>query len=64
MFQSILQEIDVANITPNPDNPRGKLVRDNDDQFLYLKRSIRQFGLLVPIVVHAESQKSSEFKLW
>jgi len=63
MYQSMLKEIDVANISPNPDNPRGKLIRDNDDQFLYLKRSIREFGLLVPLVVHSESELSTNFKL-
>jgi ParB/RepB/Spo0J family partition protein len=63
MFQSKLLEIDVEKITPNPDNPRGKHIRDNDDSFLYLKRSIKEFGLLVPLVVHTESDSSSNFKL-
>lgn len=43
--------IEVSKIQRNPDNPRGKNVRDNDDEFEYLKRSIKEFGLIVPIIV-------------
>lgn len=46
-----LGEIEVSKIKRNPNNPRGTFIRDNDDQFQYLKRSIKEFGLLVPIVV-------------
>ena len=57
-----LKEIEVDKIRTNPDNPRGKFIRDNDDQFQYLKRSIRELGLLVPIVVQ-ENQNNDEYLL-
>ena len=50
-YDFYLKEIEVDKIRTNPENPRGKFIRDNDDQFQYLKRSIRELGLLVPIVV-------------
>jgi len=46
-----LEKIEVSKIKPNPNNPRGPRVRDNDDQFDYLKRSIKEFDLLVPIII-------------
>lgn len=46
-----LETIKVSEIKPNPNNPRGPRIRDNDDQFDYLKRSIKEFGLIVPLIV-------------
>lgn len=50
-----LQHIQVALIDPNPENPRGKNVRDNDPSFEQLKQSIEQFGLIVPLIVQAKA---------
>jgi len=50
-FNFSLETIEVSKIKPNPNNPRGPRVRDNDDQFDYLKRSIKEFDLLVPLVI-------------
>lgn len=36
-----LKNIPVLKILPNPINPRGRLVRENDAQFEYLKASIK-----------------------
>ena len=47
----------------NPNNPRGESVRDNDDQFQYLKRSIKEYGLLVPIVVQKSRNSNNEYIL-
>lgn len=58
-----LRQIEVKKIKPNPGNPRGISVRDNDDQFQYLKRSIKEFGLLVPIVVQKSPNNSDEYVL-
>lgn len=52
--QYSLKPIEVALIDPNPDNPRGKNVRDNDPSFERLKQSIEQFGLIVPLIVQAK----------
>jgi len=46
-----LETIPVANITPNPDNPRGIDIPLQDPNLSYLKQSIRKFGVMVPIVV-------------
>jgi ParB/RepB/Spo0J family partition protein len=62
-LRTTLKSVKVASIKPNPNNPRGESVRDNDDQFQYLKRSIKEFGLLVPIVVQRSSAKENEFIL-
>lgn len=47
-----IDKIEVNKIETNPDNPRGKNIRDTDKRFEYLKRSIKQHGLLVPLVVY------------
>lgn len=62
-MNTTLKQILVSKIKPNPINPRGESVRDNDDQFQYLKRSIKEFGLLVPIVVQKSPQDANEFIL-
>ncbi|MDO8281153.1 MAG: ParB N-terminal domain-containing protein, partial [Thermodesulfovibrionia bacterium] len=46
-----LDEIEISKITKNPQNPRGQYVRSEDEHFEYLKRSIKTFGLIVPLVV-------------
>lgn len=46
-----LTHIDVSKIVPNPDNPRGIDIQTQDDKLAYLKDSIKEFGVMVPIVV-------------
>jgi len=58
-----LKNIKVNSIMLNPNNPRGESVRDNDDQFQYLKRSIKEYGLLVPIVVQKSRNSNNEYIL-
>jgi len=58
-----LKKIDISKIEPNPNNPRGPLIRDNDDQFNYLKRSIKEFGLIVPLVVQELKGAKKEYRL-
>ena len=58
-----LEPIEVSKIKPNPDNPRGPWVRANDDQFNYLKRSIKEFGLIVPLVVQELKGAKKEYRL-
>lgn len=59
----ILKAIEVSKIEPSSNNPRGPLVRDNDDQFRYLKRSIEEFGLIVPLIVQEISGDDKKYKL-
>lgn len=59
-FKFTLKKINVSDITPNPENPRGKNVRDNDEQFQYLKRSIKELGLIVPIIVYKITENGKE----
>ncbi len=58
-FDFYLDTVEVSKIQVNTNNPRGEFVRDNDDQFQYLKRSIRELGLLVPIVVQENREKDT-----
>ena len=58
-----LKTIEVSKIEPNPNNPRGPWVRANDDQFNYLKRSIREFGLIVPLVVQELKGAKKKYRL-
>lgn len=58
-----LKMVEVARIKANPNNPRGKFIRDNDDQFQYLKRSIKEFGLIVPIVVQKPRRSGGDYVL-
>jgi ParB/RepB/Spo0J family partition protein len=58
-----LKEIDVSKIRPNPNNPRGQNIRDNDNEFDYLKRSIKQFGLIVPLIVQKLKENRGEYQL-
>lgn len=58
-----LEPIEVSKIEPNPNNPRGPWVRANDDQFNYLKRSIKEFGLIVPLVVQELKGAKKEYRL-
>lgn len=46
-----LKEIEVREITMNPDNPRGQDVAGSDDAFWYLVESVKDFGVLVPLLV-------------
>lgn len=59
----ILETIEVSKIEPNLNNPRGPLVRDNDDQLIYLKRSIKEFGLIVPLVVQELKGAKKKYRL-
>lgn len=58
-----LRIVKVENIQPNPNNPRGDSVRDNDDQFQYLKRSIKELGLIVPLVIQKIADKKDKYVL-
>ena len=58
-----LKTIEISKIEPNPNNPRGLRVRDNDDQFDYLKRSIKEFGIIVPLVVQELKGAKKEYRL-
>jgi len=58
-----LKTIEVSKIESNPNNPRGPWVRANDDQFNYLKRSIREFGLIVPLVVQELKGAKKKYRL-
>jgi len=58
-----LKLVKVEDIQPNPNNPRGVSVRDNDDQFQYLKRSIKKLGLIVPIVVQKKANRKGKYVL-
>ena len=58
-----LETIEISKIEPNPDNPRGPRVRDNDDQFSYLKRSIKKFDLIVPLVVQELKGAEKKYRL-
>jgi ParB family transcriptional regulator, chromosome partitioning protein len=51
MPKGSLEPIEVAKIIANPQNPRGPDVAESDDSLEYLKSSIREYGLLVPLVV-------------
>ena len=62
-FDFSLEEIEISKIKPNPNNPRGPLVRDNDDQFNYLVRSIKEFGLLVPLIVQEINGTDKRYRL-
>ena len=55
--------IEVSKIQPNRINPRGPQVRDNDDQLDYLKRSIKTFGLIVPLIVHEINEPDKKYRL-
>jgi hypothetical protein len=51
-----LQFIPIKSIHLNPKNPRGPNVRDTDPGFSYLKQSIKERGILVPLVVKAANE--------
>lgn len=55
-----LSQIQISKIKPNPDNPRGIDIETEDDKLSYLKDSINQFGVMVPIVA---SQRGDEYLL-
>src|SRR4051794_2947635 len=46
-----LRLIPISKIVRNPDNPRHIDIASEDDKLSYLADSIRNFGILVPIVV-------------
>jgi ParB/RepB/Spo0J family partition protein len=58
-----LDTIEVSEIEPNLDNPRGPGVRNNDAQFTYLMRSIKELGLLVPLVVQEIKRNDKKYRL-
>lgn len=62
-YNFLLKEIEVSKIELNPNNPRGPNVRDNDSQFDYLKRSIKEFDLIVPLVVQKLKGDAKEYRL-
>ncbi|MGB2800249.1 MAG: ParB N-terminal domain-containing protein [Dehalococcoidia bacterium] len=47
-----LEHIPLQRIVPNDKNPRGPYVAERDDEFQYLVDSVREFGVLVPIIVN------------
>ena len=48
-------EVPVELIDPNPDNPRGPLVRERDKRFGALRESVRAYGILVPLVLREQA---------
>lgn len=61
-YNFTLKTIEISKIKPNLDNPRGLRVRD-DDQLDYLKRSIKEFGLIVPLIVQKLKDAEKEYRL-
>jgi hypothetical protein len=55
-----LRFIRLDQVAPNPRNPRGPNVRENDQEFESLRESVRQFGVLVPLVVRQVGAGSFE----
>jgi len=51
VFEPSYEDIEVTHIDTNPDNPRGLSVREDDPRFIYLRESVAEFGILVPLVV-------------
>jgi ParB/RepB/Spo0J family partition protein len=49
--QGKLAYIEISKISPNKDNPRGIDIQSQDEKLSYLKDSIEDFGVMVPIVV-------------
>ncbi len=52
-----LKEIDISDINPNEDNPRGIDIQTQDTKLSYLKDSIQHFGVMVPVVVTPKGGK-------
>ena len=50
-FEPSFENIRISSIVLNPHNPRGVPVREDDAKFIYLRESIAEFGILVPLVV-------------
>lgn len=61
-YNFALKDIKVAEIEANSLNPRGKNIRDNDDQFDFLMKSIKQYGLIVPLIVQEIASDASGYK--
>ncbi len=55
-FNFKLDTIKISKIEPSHNNPRGKNIRESDKEFNYLKKSISEFGLLVPLVVRPKNR--------
>lgn len=49
--------IDISKIDPNPHNPRGIEIAKQDKKLPLLKDSIKQFGILVPLVVATKGDR-------
>src|SRR5574341_2263871 len=49
------ENIEIENLDPNPKNPRGIDIVEEDEKLSLLKDSIARFGILVPLV--AKHQK-------
>jgi hypothetical protein len=45
------RNLDISQIDPNPDNPRGIDIQTEDAGLSYLKDSVSRFGVMVPVVV-------------
>ncbi len=52
-----LRTIEISDIKPNQDNPRGIDIQTQDAKLSYLKDSIEQFGVMVPVVVTPKAGK-------
>lgn len=55
--------VDPFKIRFNPDNPRGQKVAETDRHLLSLEESVREFGVLVPLVVVEERYNDYEYLL-
>ncbi|MCH7751271.1 MAG: ParB-like nuclease domain-containing protein, partial [Planctomycetes bacterium] len=50
-----LKNIPLSKIQPNKDNPRRMDILSEDDKLSYLMDSVKQFGVMVPVVVTPRS---------
>ena len=56
-----LQELELKNIIPSPDNPR--IVNDKSEEFGELVESIRAMGVIVPVHVRDHPEQKGRFEL-
>ncbi len=58
-----IRKIPVEKINPAPYNPRIDL-QPGDEEYERLKRSIREFGYVEPLVWNERTGKSEVYKQW
>ncbi|MEW6411752.1 MAG: ParB N-terminal domain-containing protein [Candidatus Zixiibacteriota bacterium] len=57
-----LSVIEVSSIEPNPENPRGINILEDDPDLSQLEKSIRKYGLLVPLIVMKKPKPKGRIK--